>query len=101
MCHHHLQFHTIGGKVDAVVIEISSFAGSEIGLKDALLKFTTPNVCIIGAGGSRVRLSMLAHAAKLARLGVEYIDLYYQPRVDSPLPIEDTINHSSYAALYD
>jgi aryl-alcohol dehydrogenase-like predicted oxidoreductase len=29
--------------------------------------------------------------ASLARLGVEYIDLYYQHRVDPDVPIEDTV----------
>jgi aryl-alcohol dehydrogenase-like predicted oxidoreductase len=29
--------------------------------------------------------------ASLARLGVEYIDLYYQHRVDPAVPIEDTV----------
>lgn len=29
--------------------------------------------------------------ASLKRLGVEYIDLYYQPRVDKNTPIEDTV----------
>lgn len=30
--------------------------------------------------------------ASLERLGVEYIDLYYQHRVDKTVPIEDTVN---------
>ncbi|MED6159156.1 palmitoyltransferase akr1 [Stylosanthes scabra] len=31
--------------------------------------------------------------ASLKRLGVEYIDLYYQHRVDTTVPIEDTVKH--------
>jgi aryl-alcohol dehydrogenase-like predicted oxidoreductase len=30
--------------------------------------------------------------ASLKRLGVEYIDLYYQHRVDKSVPIEDTVS---------
>jgi aryl-alcohol dehydrogenase-like predicted oxidoreductase len=29
----------------------------------------------------------------LQRLGVEYIDLYYQHRVDTTVPIEDTVSN--------
>lgn len=29
--------------------------------------------------------------ASLKRLGVDYIDLYYQHRVDTSVPIEDTV----------
>ena len=30
--------------------------------------------------------------ASLKRLGVDYIDLYYQHRVDTTVPIEDTVS---------
>ncbi|MED6146192.1 hypothetical protein PIB30_032351 [Stylosanthes scabra] len=36
--------------------------------------------------------------ASLKRLGVEYIDLYYQHRVDTTVPIEDTNTHPRYQA---
>lgn len=32
--------------------------------------------------------------ASLKRLGVEYIDLYYQHRVDTSIPIEETVSAS-------
>ena len=31
--------------------------------------------------------------ASLRRLGVEYIDLYYQHRIDTSVPIEDTVSY--------
>jgi aryl-alcohol dehydrogenase-like predicted oxidoreductase len=31
--------------------------------------------------------------ASLHRLGLDYIDLYYQHRVDTTVPIEDTVHH--------
>lgn len=31
--------------------------------------------------------------ASLARLGVDYIDLYYQHRIDTSVPIEDTVSN--------
>lgn len=34
--------------------------------------------------------------ASLQRLGVEYIDLYYQHRVDTTVPIEDTVSIRPY-----
>jgi aryl-alcohol dehydrogenase-like predicted oxidoreductase len=38
--------------------------------------------------------------ASLKRLDVEYIDLYYQHRVDTTVPIEDTVKDiSSYVKL--
>lgn len=33
--------------------------------------------------------------ASLGRLGVDYIDLYYQHRVDTTIPIEDTVSCST------
>ena len=33
--------------------------------------------------------------ASLKRLEVEYIDLYYQHRVDTSVPIEDTVRNQS------
>ena len=32
--------------------------------------------------------------ASLRRLGVDYIDLYYQHRIDTSIPIEDTVTPS-------
>ena len=32
--------------------------------------------------------------ASLKRLDVQYIDLYYQHRVDTKVPIEETVSHS-------
>ena len=37
--------------------------------------------------------------ASLTRLGVEYIDLYYQHRVDTSVPIEDTVSHYFSASI--
>ncbi|KAJ0013982.1 hypothetical protein Pint_20522 [Pistacia integerrima] len=34
--------------------------------------------------------------ASLKRLGVEYIDLYYQHRIDTTIPIEETASHPRY-----
>ena len=31
--------------------------------------------------------------ASLRRLGVEYMDLYYQHRIDTSVPIEDTVSY--------
>ena len=39
--------------------------------------------------------------ASLKRLGVEYIDLYYQQRVDTSIPIEDTVNNFFSSIYYD
>lgn len=38
----------------------------------------------------------------LQRLGVQYIDLYYQHRIDTTVPIEDTVSSttSSRSALF-
>jgi len=36
--------------------------------------------------------------ASLLRLGVGYIDLYYQHRVDTTVPIEDTVGFCSQSA---
>lgn len=33
--------------------------------------------------------------ASLKRLDVDYIDLYYQHRVDTSVPIEETVSHSA------
>jgi aryl-alcohol dehydrogenase-like predicted oxidoreductase len=33
--------------------------------------------------------------ASLHRLGLDYIDLYYQHRVDTTVPIEDTVHQPS------
>jgi aryl-alcohol dehydrogenase-like predicted oxidoreductase len=33
----------------------------------------------------------------LQRLGVEYIDLYYQHRVDTTVPIEDTVSNAMFS----
>ena len=33
--------------------------------------------------------------ASLNRLGVDYIDLYYQHRIDTSIPIEETVSHIS------
>ena len=35
--------------------------------------------------------------ASLKRLGVDYIDLYYQHRVDMSVPIEDTVSVSKFS----
>ena len=37
--------------------------------------------------------------ASLKRLGVEYIDLYYQHRVDTSIPIEETVR-ASFAIFF-
>lgn len=34
--------------------------------------------------------------ASLDRLGVDYIDLYYQHRVDQSVPIEETVSNSVF-----
>jgi aryl-alcohol dehydrogenase-like predicted oxidoreductase len=44
----------------------------------------------VGVNG-RPEYVLAACDASLARLGVEYIDLYYQHRVDSSVPIEETV----------
>ena len=50
-----------------------------------------------GEDGSYIRVNgtpeyvLVACDASLARLGVEYIDLYYQHRVDPSVPIEETV----------
>ena len=36
--------------------------------------------------------------ASLRRLGVDYIDLYYQHRIDTTVPIEHTVSSPSYPA---
>lgn len=35
--------------------------------------------------------------ASLKRLGVDYIDLYYQHRVDTSIPIEDTVSVNPFS----
>lgn len=37
--------------------------------------------------------------ASLERLGVDYIDLYYQHRVDTSVPIEDTVRSFTYRSF--
>lgn len=37
--------------------------------------------------------------ASLKRLDVEYIDLYYQHRVDTSVPIEDTVSFECFLSL--
>jgi len=38
--------------------------------------------------------------ASLERLGVDYIDLYYQHRIDQTTPIEETVSARVYSLLY-
>ena len=38
--------------------------------------------------------------ASLKRLGVDFIDLYYQHRVDTSVPIEDTVSMTTSCGLY-
>lgn len=38
--------------------------------------------------------------ASLKRLGVDYIDLYYQHRIDSSVPIEDTVRFINVCFMY-
>lgn len=68
---------------------------AERGLRDKLVIATkysynaepgNPN-----AGGNHRKNLMRALDASLARLGTDYIDLYYQHRVDPNTPIEDTV----------
>lgn len=37
--------------------------------------------------------------ASLNRLGVDYIDLYYQHRIDTSVPIEETVSHQLSASF--
>ena len=38
--------------------------------------------------------------ASLKRLGVDYIDLYFQHRVDMSVPIEDTVSDCFFFVIY-
>ena len=38
--------------------------------------------------------------ASLTRLGVDYIDLYYQHRIDTSVPIEDTVSKLIHNFLF-
>src|SRR5437868_12582452 len=49
-----------------------------------------PNGEFLGVRGDREYVRSACHAS-LQRLGVDTIDLYYQHRVDTKVPIEDTI----------
>ena len=49
-----------------------------------------PNGDFLGVSGTPAYVAAACDAS-LQRLGVEYIDLYYQHRVDPKVPIEDTI----------
>ncbi len=49
-----------------------------------------PNGSFLGVNG-RPEYVISACEASLGRLGVEHIDLYYQHRVDTDVPIEDTV----------
>src|SRR6476659_4444643 len=49
-----------------------------------------PNGAITGADSSPVNIRRACEAS-LRRLGVDYIDLYYQHRVDPNVPIEETV----------
>lgn len=39
--------------------------------------------------------------SSLQRLGVEYIDLYYQHRVDTSVPIEDTVSYTMLFSILE
>lgn len=52
--------------------------------------FTFENGKVVGTDSTPANVKRVAEAS-LQRLGVEYIDLFYQHRVDKNVPIEDTV----------
>ena len=61
----------------------------QLATKFGVVKFDLPNNDIKINGTPEYVRSCCE--ASLKRLGVEYIDLYYQHRVDTEVPIEDTV----------
>jgi aryl-alcohol dehydrogenase-like predicted oxidoreductase len=80
----------VGGTNEQLLAKVLKTRRSEVVLATKFGNVRSASGEFIGVNG-RPEYVAASCDASLARLGVEHIDLYYQHRVDSSVPIEDTV----------